>query len=297
MRVELAYTDRAGCRLAASFPRQFFGRTERAQLAAGDASSVAITVTIARDGANYRGELVLAETGEPPAQRELTGASCEEVIAALGLIAAVFVDPNARTEAKLPDEPAPNAPTGLPPERRDASRWWFGATVDATLDSAVAPELVPGVAVGFEALVERRSVLSPLFSLSLRRTATGHASASGGVAALQATLMRSSACPLRLPGTGPLAARPCVFLDAGAVHAVGTNTTLPAERTSAWLAPGVSLRAELLLLGHLVVSAEGGAAFPLLRQGYYFDPLRPESRAFYVPSVAGTARLGVGGRF
>jgi hypothetical protein len=76
-------------------------------------------VTVTRDGAVARGTLVVQEGDHASTPRRVLGASCEEVVQALALVAALAVDPLAsmvpRLQGEKPATPGTTAPPALSP--------------------------------------------------------------------------------------------------------------------------------------------------------------------------------------
>jgi hypothetical protein len=288
--ITIAYADPAGCAPEHGFWRQLSRRSERVRVATSS-DATALEVAVERSGAARRGILTIREAGDVVTVREISGASCDEVITAMALVAAIFLDPNARTEP-LAEEASPPPPEPKRP-RAPERPLYFGLGVRLAVDTAFAPDPVLGGVLALEGALERGSILSPLFVLSGTRTATATARAAGGVAELQYTGARAMICPLRLPAKGGIRVRPCAAFDAGSFTATGVATLDPDHSSDLWLAVGGLARLDANLFGPLAATLELGAAFPLFRYGYYFDPLRPESRAFYVPLVGVSGRAGV----
>ena len=83
----------------------------------GQQPEVVANVTLAQDGAGFRGHLELT-TGTKFKERKLKSDTCAEVVSALALVTALAIDPNAETRpiASLPaPQPPPTDPPPLPP--------------------------------------------------------------------------------------------------------------------------------------------------------------------------------------
>jgi hypothetical protein len=101
--------------------------------------------------------------------------------------------------------------------------------------------------------------------------------------------VRLDSCPLRL-GQGTVWASPCVGFGAGVLTATGWTLLGKTEATRPWFDAELFGRVTLAPFNpafHLEV--EGGVAFPLVRDEFYFEPGRT---VFRVP-VAGVF-LGLG---
>src|SRR4051794_27927386 len=92
--IRIVFRAPTGCPDEASFTGQVTARTRRARLADEGEAARTFTVTITSAGARTRGRLTIDEPHGPPAMRDVTGGTCEEVVAALGLVAALAIDPH-----------------------------------------------------------------------------------------------------------------------------------------------------------------------------------------------------------
>jgi hypothetical protein len=274
------------------FSMSLLDRTDRAHRAKAAERATEFRVGVERDGTSLAGHLTVVDLDGSTIERRVPGATCDEVVSAMALIAAVLVDPN----ASLPRTAEPRSPAVEPVPRaepeRDRLRFGGGALV--ALEGAVAPSTAVGLAVELALSWDTQSTLSPLVALSFARTLTSTAETSSGVASFRWTAARISGCPVRFPATGPLALRPCALLDLGAIDAMGEQTERPDSALSAWVATGGALRAEGQPIDELSLVLEGGMVVPLIRDRFYFDP---GITAFEVPDLGAMARLGVVTRF
>lgn len=277
-----------------AFARQILRRAPSTRIAAKNEPALSIEVRLSTEPGVVRGHLTLQEANGFVTERDVTGASCSEVTAALALIAAVFLDPNA-TADELRHEPRRAAPP--PPASEAPESWRFGAGPALGVHAAAAPEFTPGLALLLEAQLARHHVASPLFSLSLMRTLTARIAIQSSVATLRFTAARLQACPLAWPQDAPLVIRPCGLVEAGVIDARGTQTADPQHVLAPWLAPGGSLRIELNLSTTLVIALDSAFVVPLFRPEFYFDPDAPETVVFEVPPIGATGQVGLVARF
>jgi hypothetical protein len=279
-----------GCVLGEHFTEQLLQRTAVARIAKPGEEALAIHVSLRIEEGVVHGRMTLRETNGSVTEREITGASCAEVTAALALVAAVILDPSISTSTST--EPRRHATTA-PPEMKAESAWRFGVGPALGAEGAVAPEIVPSIAVVGEAELELGHRFSPRFSLSFGRTTTSHLRVQTSTATLRFTFARVSICPARWPSDATLVLRPCGLFEAGVLRGAGEATLDPGRANAPWIAPGGSVRADFKLWKTLLISLEGGAVIPLLRHEFYFDPDAPDNVAFEVPSAGATSRLGV----
>jgi hypothetical protein len=157
--------------------------------------------------------------------------------------------------------------------------------------------VAPALALELEAALERDELLSPLLVVTLERAFPNRSETPNGVARLQWTAGRASACPLRVPASGAFALRPCVLFELGSLAASGEQTERRVATSVPWHALGATLRAEYSPFGPLLLVLDGGFVAPLHHDTFYFDPPTPENTAFTVPAVGGTLRFGIAARF
>jgi hypothetical protein len=227
-------------------------------------------------------------------------------LAAVGLIAAVAIDPQASTEPLPRATPTPpptlmrkreaptppiaaDEPVPLPPSPT-RSYWMYGFGVGAWLLGGVSP----GVSVGggwYGETLNENPVFPFAMRLSVLRTITTTTSTELGDASFRLTASRLTGCVLGWPAEGAVRARPCLFADLGSLEARGENTHDPGETSLLWRAVGMTARVEVRLLRRVYVGGEGGILLPLLRDSFYF---RPERTIHTIPGVTGTLGLDVG---
>jgi hypothetical protein len=244
----------------------------------------------------------------------VSGDTCDEVVAALALIAAVLVDPNAatdgteatRTDAASESRITPSkvvAPEQtVLPERQPVTQasvrsapWEFGGGVGFGLQGAIAPD--PALALSAELAAELRNphVFSPLFSLAAHYAAsdvveTGNEN--GDEATFKWLAARVSACPVRWPGEA-VALRPCAFLDLGKLTGTPGQQTVDGQPQSVvWWAGGLFGRFDAAPLDNLRLFVDVGLIVPFKRDRFFFRT-EPETTAHQVPHWGPLARAGL----
>ena len=289
--------DRApgGCPDAASFRRQVSGRTARVQFA--DARAVAElswTVVIQQAAGGTRGALSVSGGELGKLERKVDAESCDQVVTALALVAALSVDPEASLSA--PPQPPPPAlvekppPPAPPPEPRTRVRVSLGLalTVRSGLGQQLSWAPRPFVGISF------RSAGGHTWGLGLSAMQVhGDAAAPVGQADFTWSLGRLEAFPVRWGGAS-LRFEPALFVEAGQVRAQGVAVTPAAEVRRPALLLGALGRLSVLAFDLLLVQLEGGPAFPVVRDRFY---LQENTTVFRAPPVAGFAAVGVGLEF
>ncbi len=305
--VALDYSAPASCPDAAGFREQVLGRTHRMRFAdAGTRAALTWSVSVVETGSGSRGTLRV--TGSQPGNlaRSVTDSSCAQVVGALGLVAALSVDPEA--SLTTPEKPPPAPPAAplakpaaaapaKPPRVESNAKRNSGATklsVGLTLTgrNGVAPKLAwaprPFVGISF------RSPSGYTWGLGLSAMQThGSAAVDIGRADFTWTTARLEAFPVRW-AYGHWRFEPALFIEGGQLRARGMAITPAAEvHRPALLAGGLG-RLGFLALDLLLLQVEAGPLVPVLRDRFY---LRENTTVFRIPPVTGFVAAGVGLEF
>lgn len=297
----LQASPNAECPAIGSFSRRVLARTSRARLATSESADVAFVLSVERDAEGASGTLDVTEGGARSV-RNVRGASCEEVVDALALIAAVTLDPNASTrpiasEAVPPPSTAPEParaeparalpplpPRTAPPANRSeraelAPSWRFGGGVRGSLAQGLAPDPVFALGAFLSARLPRDgSTFEPLLlaGVWLARSGEYDATTSGGedLGTAQFRWLAGDivGCPLRVPASGEFALRPCVGLEAGRLTGKGRAARNSAEESATWLAMTGSARLAWTLFDRLEIDLTTGGFLSLVRDDFFFEP-------------------------
>lgn len=324
--IRIAVSAPPGCTDTALFTAEVSARTARARSAQPGEAARAFTVTITASAGKAHGTLVIDDPHGPGAARAVGGRTCAEVASALALVTALAIDPRAST-ATLPPPPPPPPPRPHPPppavhpaEPRPppppapipwwgpigaplptlpytwlpAPRWRVAAFLGVHAASALAPSFLP-VFAGAVDVSRTGEPVSPSFRLTLEFADSPSLPVGDGaqLAHFRLFAARADAC-LRTPLVGPLSVSPCAFVEAGALRSEGITAFSPVVTTRPWVAPGLLARVQVDLVGWLILEAEGGATFPLVRDTFYFNP---SLLAHEVPAAGGRAGGSVGFAF
>lgn len=109
-RIRVKYRAPPDCPDRTAFIQQVQARTEKARVVEQGASDRVFWVEVNHEAEGYRGRLVIQD--DSMAVREVQGDTCPEIVAALGLVTALAIDPKARIEP-TPLPPAPPV-SGVP---------------------------------------------------------------------------------------------------------------------------------------------------------------------------------------
>ncbi len=292
----------AGCSDSAMLYDAIRARTSRPRLAEEGEQAILVRVRLTRVGNRVRGELrVIDEQGETDTRR-VEGDTCDEVVQALSLTAALAIDPTAYLSvpppppppapiASVPPPPPPEPPPPPPPPSR-ASGFELGA-------EAVAAEIV-SPRVSFGGALEARwswttgAVLNPSLGVALlylRNDAFEPATS----AEVQWAAAALTACPLRWRVSHALHVEPCLLAVGGAILATGRSVAHPSRVVRPWWSIGSLLRAEVLIAGGVGLELEGGMSAPLVKRR--FVTTTAEHVVGETPPVSALIGLGLFYRF
>ena len=294
-----------------------------------DARQFVVTAQQVSDG-EFLGTLrIVSPGGSSSMPREVTDASCLEVVRTLALITALAIDPRAstgpstigtdqsKTSVVSPQVPGPfpipmnspppsaNAPTS-PSSQMHAHQhqpvdWQWSGGMQGLGLFHVAP--IAALGGGLFAQVEPRGtwIIWPDFRLTAAyATTTGTWTGSAGVGARSWWLLaRAEACPGRFDTPhGELALRFCGLLDGG----VFTNTGViqnPQTTRREWFALGPAIRLTLRMSSLLFMDFEPALIIPLTRWRFTYkdSSTSPDQGMDQIRSVGESFGFGFGYRF
>ena len=253
--IRIEYSAAPGCPSAADVVARL---RERASIRRVDADARVFAFAIAPDGAAYRGELAVRDAGDVTS-REVTAASCDEVVHALVVVAALAIEERvaARRAEPVLEHPA---------------RWQLAFGTGFARYAGVTPSARLGIPVHLE-VGRGNQALRATFDVTARDDVA--------MASFQWLAGRLEACPY-VWRIGRFTAAPCAGLQAGVLRAEGTVAFEAMSRTRPWLAPELVGRVGVTL-GRFHVELEGLVAAPLVRDRYY---IAPATTIHQVPAAA-----------
>ncbi len=318
--VQIEYEPRAGCPSADSFVRELLARAPRARLALpGEHARTLVARVRPAPGRGLEGSLVVREPAAPTTERVVRAESCDEVVTALAVIAAVVIDPvTARTgtvettapstdakpsaddgapaptpvaPARPPLVPTPESVSGGPAERR---RWTISAGLGGGIVAGSAPTVLLSVPVFVEVSQDGRDMVSPSVRLRFERTFTSSNSEGG---AFLRTGGATDLCPIALAlalAARSLRAQPCMRAELAALSAKGRGVDPVRSDVRPWFAVGAVARVRIELAPPVFVELEASALVPAVRDRFYVEPFAVVYRA---PAVGGASAFAVGASF
>jgi hypothetical protein len=318
--IRLAYRSEGLCPSGEQFFSDVRARTDKIRPATGSELARTLNVEVEEGPSESRGSLSMAGTdGTTSSTRTVRAKTCRDVMTALALVAALAIDPEARTSPLSPLVASADAGPPLVPPSKDAGA--APATDAGTPDRALIPvaarsagmaDAGPPVAesrpsltrfsVGFGAEGSsvlgvrpalsvtlgfawvRDSVVSPAFLLRLTRSFQGTSVQTRGSANVTFSAAAIEPCPLAFRLGEAFALLPCARIAFGFVEAEGSGVTTPSSALRGWGDVGAHLRASLRLGGPVFLDAHGGARFPLFRDRFFVDQ---NTTLYEAPAVVG----------
>jgi hypothetical protein len=261
-------------------------------------------IDLVPSGEAYKGKLTVTTRDGSSASREVKAATCDQTAAALALVVAVAIDPQALLAPPPPksEPPPPPPPPVVPPETHPpdtgrvekphrATRVALGLRWDEV--SGITPLLRPVLRPFLEIVDDRPGVFVPALRLSFAWTRDARVGVTYGAADFSWYVGRVEACPLRV-GSGAASLTWCATFDGGAVKVVGEDASASTARLRPWVSSGVSARGSVRLLRWVFAELELGAAAPWFKDRWVFAD---GSSIHTVPPVSVWTGAGLGCRF
>jgi len=270
--VALTYEAPTGCPDRAAYVSRVEVHSRGAALI--DAPGRVFVVRVhARDG-RYAGDVTII-AGADQTLRAIEADDCVALVDALALVTVLALDPRAA-------DVAPAAPPAAPPAAR---AWLLTIGAGATGVLGVAPGALPSIAVFAQLDRRGRGAL---------RLAARWGRATDEVGAARATFtwprLQLDACP-QLAARGPVALDACAGVQLGVLQARGADIVDPRTATRPWVAPVVAARARWRPTARWFAELDLTAAFPLVRDQFFFAPDTTIHRA---PAVVGELAIAAG---
>jgi hypothetical protein len=261
-------------------------------------------VELAPSGEGSKGKLTVHARDGSRATREVRAGTCDQSAAALALVVAVAIDPQALLEPAPKNEqpPPPPAPTTAPPETarpidtsgdraQHATRVALGMRWDEI--SGITPMLRPVLRPFVEIVGDRPGVFVPAVRISFAWTRNAHVGLAAGGADFSWYVGRAEICPLRI---GSLAASLtwCATFDGGALQVSGQDAPAGTKRTRPWASSGIGARGSVRLWRWAFAELELGGAVPWFKDRWVFAD---GSSLHAAPPVSVWTGAGLGCRF
>jgi len=294
--VQVEFEAPAGCSSADAFFSSLSSRTDEVRQSDGNEPHTTIQVRLTRTRGRVLGELRVVDDRGGTDTRKVQGASCDDVVEALSLTAALAVDPNAllsapatapvRAAAASPGAdanaapPVSNPPAAKKPREPDvttdretpASRAppyipWFELGAGAVGTVLLTSSASLGIAVSSRWTLAGSGVLRSTLGLTFAHVRNGLLGSPGAVQ-VSFTGLAATACPLRLSAS-IVSVQPCALMMAGWFAASGREATYTYDVDHLWLSAGGVLHVSAFLGDGLSLSLDGGVSAPFIKRRFY----------------------------
>lgn len=294
------------CATAESFYQSVSNRTDRVRTAVDGESTVELAVRLVRSGTKVQGELrMYGEHGESDTRR-VEGATCEEVVEALSLTAALALDPTARVVAAPTPPSVPPAPPSEPPRkpyvevppsepsappRQRFSE--FSLNVQGIAAQIVSPGMSFGGAISgrlaFDPDENGYSVSVAILHLrnDLFQTPAD--------ARYRLTAFSITGCPVRLRLSGATTFEPCATTIAGWLSAEALDVQYSTSKVRTYWSLGGIAAIRVAAGSRAALELFGGATAPLTMR--HFSVGRPGEHVGKTPVISAMAGVGVSWAF
>jgi len=317
--VQVEFDAPEGCSGADAFLNILRSRTDRVRQAVADEPRTTLQVRLTRARGQVVGELRLISDHGGTDTRKVQGASCDDVVQALSLTAALALDPSALISAPT-TAPAPAAAT-IPPPTTSTTATAAKADAEPTKRNAAdtprigdstashANDRVPkaqfGAGVGGTALLA--GSFSPSVTLVARKILGGDGAfrPSVGLAivyarndvlraprSVKASLagLGGTVCPVRWT-TSIITFQPCALVVAGWLSASGRQLTHTNSAERLWLSAGGTLRIAALLGRSISLELEAGFSALILKRRFFVTV--PTDVVAETPSISPVIGVGL----
>jgi hypothetical protein len=294
-----------GCPQLADFTHEVESRLGRGRLARPGEMARTFHVRVKREAEKSVAKLTFTDADGRIAEREVSGATCEEATRAIAIVTALVIDARAQEEAaRNPDPPPVVAPPvqttpGVlppppppPPQPPPEEPVVFGVGAEGGVERGFAPGFAPRVAGLFELGSGFWQV-----RIGLSYADSGPVDADDGKARYRLYSARMMFWPIRFQLSDEFSIGFGGGYDVGAIHARGEKSariTNPRSKTQLWFAAELGGRLELAPHPGFAVHIEGLGGFPATRHEF---ELEPDEIIHRVPNLTASVAVGVIARF
>lgn len=303
--VEVHFDGPEGCSGANAFFGSVRSRTDRVRRADADEPRTTVQVRLSREHGHVVGELRMSDDRGETDTRRVQGASCDEVVEALSLTAALALDPSARlfvppaapstddaaTRTER-DQPVPAAvTTTVPTPSASASRPAPGFELGAGLVglAVLSGSFSPGIGVAARKNLGRDGRFRPTLGLGLAYV-RNDVLQSPQDAEVALAAMGATVCPLRWAAS-ILTVQPCALVLAGWLSATGRQVTHVDTVDRSWLSAGLTVRTAAFLGRGFSLELEGGISAPLVKRRFFATV--PSNVVAETPTISPIVAIGL----
>ncbi|WP_146648438.1 hypothetical protein [Labilithrix luteola] len=280
----------ARCPTSPPLLERLTARLDRVREARPGEPAVRVEIRVEEHGDLSSGKLTLG-VGAERAEREASSPSCEEVIAALAVMAAIGLDENVPPVEEPPPSPPPptvamqpsagkappRAPVAAEPPRAAVMTVSLGTGVQSSTNRALVVMPTLFGEIGW------RTAVAPSLRIGVGRSFSHTFSTSRGGASVQWTEAIVDACSEFLRG-GDFHGGVCATGEVGQLRAeVEPPLHFPAQ-SRWWVTAGASARVAWQFHPRLSLEVSGGARMPIVADRLFFEP---NTEVYDAPAIIG----------
>ena len=316
--MRVTYAAPGVCPTESEFGERVRSRVQRARFAEpGElARAFDVTVSVAPAEPSFLGHLEFIAADGQRAERNVAGATCDELVSSLALITALAIDDRAPEPEPTEMPPLPSPPPlaeSTPPKKANPSlgaspreaepataharrvRWDVGLSAGALTWLTRDAEPSFGLFVAASPYESSWSLrLSAFDARQTRQVKRGSAEFSADFAA---DWLRLEACPVAFSFSPHVSLAPCVAFDGGVLRATSVESAGIAHGNQGifWAAGVALLRLGWEVDRRWVLGLDGELGVPFVRQIFQFRD--PDIELLETPKIGGGAKFSVGLRF
>ncbi len=271
-------------------------RTERVRLASPGESATELQVHLSQSGTGAHGELrMLGEHGETDT-RKVDGGTCDEIVEALSLTAALALDPAARVTAKpappeeppKPPPPEPPPPEPPPPPPKETASLGLELGAKAMMGEIVSPFINVGGELSVRVRFRGEDSAEPSMGVALVRLQNDIFEVPKR-ASIRYTAVALTACPARWSVRDVVTLEPCALFMAGWLGAAGKANTYNVSVLRSLFSAGGSLTLGVPF-GDFAFELSGVFTLPLVSRGFVAGD--PPGNVLETPAISPMGALG-----
>ena len=308
--IELQLDGPQGCSSANAFWSGLRLRTIRVRQPVADEPRTIVQVRLNRAANKVVGELRIIDDHGKTDVRKVQGATCDEVVQALSLTAALAFDPSALLSIPQPLAEAAFAAdaqstdiatqtSAVQPPKKEPAPALVPATEPPIRTSRVVPDFEMGV--GLIGLAVLSGSFSPGIGVSARKNlwrdqGIFRPTLGLGLAYVRNDVVRSSqaaevalaavvatVCPVRW-SPGLFTVQPCALALGGRLSSSGIDLNHVNTTSRAWLSAGLTVRTAVFLGRGFSIGLEGGITLPILKRRFFASA--PDNVVAETPDVS-----------
>jgi hypothetical protein len=299
--IRIVFDAPRDCSTSEAFYQGVRSRTDRVRRAEAGETGTELGVRVTKTSGKVHGELdLIGEHGESD-RRVVDGVTCEEVVEALSLTAALALDPTARVTPAPATAATPevaSAPSPCPPPPPSPKSFPRSFELGLHARATVAEVVTPDASLGATVTATLRPVAwlpgGPSFNFGVTALSNGlAASADEPRTTLTAALLGT--CLVRVELGSLVAVEPCIAGKGGFIEAEGRGISNPERVVRSWWSLGAEVVVSLELGAGVSLELVPALDVPLVKRR--FTSGEPPEAVGETPAVSPGGSLGIGYHF